>query len=114
MTSAQRQRAVGADGPPTAYLDAIAEVRPGEITVFDRWADLPYLAWPFDLSRAAARIPDDVTVEQAERIVEAANVRMLIVGDDTVAGSVVRRNPQRFVPQFHCKSSTCTVYLRRN
>ena len=114
MTSAQRQRAVGADGPPTAYLDAIAEVRPGEITVFDRWADLPYLAWPFDLSRAAARIPDDVTVEQAERIVEAANVRMLIVGDDTVAGSVVRRHPQRFVPQFHCKSSTCTVYLRRN
>jgi hypothetical protein len=114
MTSAQRQRAVGADGPPTAYLDAIAEVRPGEITVFDRWADLPYLAWPFDLSRAAARIPDDVTVEQAERIVEAADVRMLIVGDDTVAGSVVRRNPQRFVPQFHCKSSTCTVYLRRN
>ena len=114
MTSAQRQRAVGADGPPTAYLDAIAEVRPGEITVFDRWADLPYLAWPFDLSRAAARIPDDVTVEQAERIVEAADVRMLIVGDDTVAGSVVRRNPQRFIPQFHCKSSTCTVYLRRN
>ena len=43
MTSAQRQRAVGADGPPTEYLNAIAEVRPGEITVFDRWADLPYL-----------------------------------------------------------------------
>ena len=114
MTSAQRQRAVGADGPPNAYLDAIAEVRPGEVTVFDRWADLPYLAWPFDLSSAVARIPDDVTVEQAERIVEAPNVRMLIVGDDTVAGSVVRRNPQRFVPQFHCKSSPCTVYLRRD
>ncbi len=114
MTSAQRQRAVGADGPPTAYLDAIAEVRPGEITVFDRWADLPYLAWPFDLSRAAARIPDDVTAEQARRIVEAPNVRMLIVGDNTVTGSVVRRNPQRFAPQFHCKSSPCTVYLRRD
>ena len=114
MTSAQRQRAVGADGPATAYLDAIAEVRPGEIAVFDRSAEFPYLAWPFDLSRAAARIPDDVTVEQAGRIVEAADVRMLIVGDDTVAGSVVRRNPQRFLPQFHCKSSTCTVYLRRD
>ena len=114
MTSAQRQRAVGADGPATAYLDAIAEVRPGEIAVFDRSAEFPYLAWPFDLSRAAARIPDDVTVEQAGRIVEAADVRMLIVGDDTVAGSVVRRNPQRFIPQFHCKSSSCTVYLRRD
>ncbi len=114
MTSAQRQRAVGADGPPTEYLNAIAEVRPGEITVFDRWADLPYLAWPYDLSRAAARIPDHVTAEQARRIVEAPNVRMLIVGDDTVTGSVVRRNPQRFAPQFHCRSSPCTVYLRRD
>ena len=75
---------------------------------------MPYLAWPFDLSRTVARIPDDVTIEQAERIVEAADVRMLIVGDDTVAGSVVRRDPQRFVPQFRCKSSPCTVYLRRN
>ena len=114
MTSAQRQRAVGADGPPTEYLNAIAEVRPGEITVFDRWADLPYLAWPYDLSRAAARIPDHVTAEQARRIVEAPNVRMLIVGDDTVTGSVVRRNPQRFAPSLHCRSSPCTVYLRRD
>ena len=55
-----------------------------------------------------------MTIEQAERIVEAADVRMLIVGDDTVAGSVVRRDPLRFVPQFRCKSSPCTVYLRRN
>ncbi len=114
MSQVERQRAVGADGPPTPYLDAIANVRPGEITVFDHRADLPYLAWPFDLSRAAARIPDDATVEQAERIVDAPNVRMLIVGDDTVAGSVVRRNPQRFIHQFHCKSSPCAVYLRRD
>lgn len=113
MTQAQRLRAVGADGVPTRFLDTIAAVREGEITVFDRTADLPYLAWPFDLSRDAARIPDDVDAETAKRIIEAPGVRMLIVGDDTVAGSVVRRYPQRFVPQFHCKSSTCTVYLRR-
>jgi hypothetical protein len=113
MTQAERQRAVGADGPPTRFLDAIAQLRPGEITVFDRSADLPYLAWPFDLSRDAARIPDDVDAKAAERIIDAPNVRMLIVGDDTVTGSLVRRDPQRFVPQFHCKSSTCTVYLRR-
>jgi hypothetical protein len=54
-----------------------------------------------------------VEAEQAERIVDAPGVRMLIIGDDTVTGSVVRRNPQRFVPQFHCKSAPCTVYLRQ-
>lgn len=38
---------------------------------------------------------------------------MLIVGDDTVTGEVVRRDPRRFVELFECKSSTCAVYLRR-
>jgi hypothetical protein len=113
MTLAQRQRAVGADGAPTPYLDAIAHVGPGEITVFDRRAELPYFAWPFDLSRHAARIPDDATAEEARRIVDDPRVRMLVVGDDTVAGAIVKRDPQRFVPQFACKSAPCTVYLRR-
>ena len=113
MTEAQRQRAVGADGVPVPYLDAIAQVRDRQITVFDHSTELPYLAWRFDLSRKAVRIPDNVDAEQAERIVDAPGVRMLIIGDDTVTGSVVRRNPQRFVPQFHCKSAPCTVYLRQ-
>jgi hypothetical protein len=111
LTLEQRQRAVGADGPPTAYLDAIARVGPGEITVFDGSMELPYLAWPYDLSRRAMRIPDDADAATVERIVDAPDVRMLIVGDDTVAGAVVRGNP-RFVPQFGCKSAPCTVYLR--
>lgn len=114
MTWAQRARAVGADGPPTAFLDAIEQVRPGEIIVFDRSADLPYLAWPFDLSRAAERIPDDATTDDVEAIVSADNVRMLIVGDDMVAGSVVQRDPTQFMRVFGCKSSTCAVYLRRD
>lgn len=112
MSEADRQRAVGADGPPTRFIDAIAQVGPGEITVFDLSADLPYLAWPFDLSRSAARIPDDVTPDAAERIALDPAVRMLIVGDDTVTGSVVRRYADRFTPLFHCKSSTCTVFIR--
>jgi len=54
-----------------------------------------------------------VTAEEADRLVHADNVRLLIVGDDTVAGSVVRRDPARFIRIFECKSSTCAVYLRR-
>jgi hypothetical protein len=114
MTQAQRQRAVGANGVPTPYLEAIAHVGPGEITVFDREAELPYFAWPFDLSRDAVRIPDDATVEEARRIIDDPRVRMLIVGDATVAGGIVKGDPQRFVPQFHPKSASCTVYLRRD
>ena len=113
MTQAQRQRAVGPAGPPTAYLDAIAHVRPGEVTVFDSSAEFPYFAWPFDLSRDAMRIPDDVTAEQAQRIVDDSHVRMLILGDHTTTGGTVHRDPQRFVPQFRCASGPCTVYLRR-
>jgi hypothetical protein len=111
MTLEQRQRAVGADGPPTAYLDAIARVGPGEITVFDGSMELPYLAWPYDLSRHAMRIPDHADAAAVKRIVDAPNVRMLIVGDDTVAGAVVRGDP-RYVPQFACRSAPCAVYLR--
>jgi hypothetical protein len=81
--------------------------------VFDEMAYLPYLAWPPDLSRDAVRIPDDATAEEADRLVHADNVGLLIVGDDTVGGSIVRRDPAGFVRLFECKSSTCTVYVRR-
>jgi hypothetical protein len=113
MSDYERRRAVGADGVPTPFLDAVANVGPGEIAVFDERAYLPYLAWPPDLSRDAMRIPDDATAEEADRLVHADDVRLLIVGDDTVGGSVVRRDPARFVRIFECKSSTCAVYLRR-
>jgi hypothetical protein len=115
MTQEQRQRAVGAAGVAAAYRDAIAHVGEGKVTVFDHYAEFPYLAWPFDLSREAVFVPVDANYATAERIVLAPNVAMLIVGDDTIAGSVVRRHPEQFVPQFRCKAgwAPCTVYLRR-
>jgi hypothetical protein len=112
MSPAELQRAVGADGSPAPFLDAIAHVRPGEIAAFDRRAELPYLAWPFDLSRDATRIPDDVSPAEAQHILDDPRIRMLIVGDDTVAGAVVRADP-RFAYQFHCHTGPCAVYLRR-
>lgn len=113
MSDDERRRAVGADGSATEFLDAVARVGPGEITLFDGSAELPYLAWPPDLSRNAARIPDDVSAETADRLVHDDAVRLLIVGTDTVAGGVVRGDPQSFVRLFDCMPSTCSVYLRR-
>ena len=112
MSLAERQRAIGADGSPAPYLAAIAHVRRGEITVFDRSDELRYYAWPFDLSRDAQRVPDAATASNVRRVVDDPKVRMLIVGDDTVAGAIVRADP-RFAYQFHCRTGTCAVYLRR-
>ena len=97
---------------PKAFLDAMARVKPGEVTLFDRTADLPYLAWPPDLSSSAELIPDDVTAAEAYRMMRADDVGLLIVGDDTVAGAVARDSPDLFVKLFDCRSSTCAVYLR--
>jgi hypothetical protein len=113
MTDGQRRRAVGAHGVPMPFLDAVARVGPGEITLFDRSLELPYLAWPPDLSRSAARIPDGASAETAERLVHGDNVRLLIVGQNTVAGETVRRDPGSFVRLFACLPSPCSVYLRR-
>ncbi len=113
MTDDERRRAVGADGVPTPFLDAVARVGPGEITMFDRSLELPYLAWPPDLSRSAARVPDDLSAQAADRIVHDDTVRLLIVGQDTAAGEAVRRDSARFVRLFECPRSACAVYLRR-
>jgi hypothetical protein len=115
MTQEHRQRAVGAAGAAAAYRDAIAHVGEGKVTVFDQYAEFPYLAWPFDLSRKAVFVPVDADYATVERIVMAPNVAMLIVGDDTIAGSVVQRHPEQFVPQFRCRAgwAPCAVYLRR-
>lgn len=113
MSEDERARAVGADGPPTHFLDALERLRPGELTAFDASFDLPYLAWPSDLSTHARRIEDGTNVESARRILEDPRIRLFIVGDDLVTGQIVRTlSPSTFAPLFHCKSSSCTVYIR--
>jgi hypothetical protein len=102
---------LGADGSPAPYLDAVAAIQPGGVAAFDSSAELPYYAWPFDLSRDAQRIPDDATAADVRRILDDSAVQMLIVGDHTVAGAVTRADP-RFVYRFHCHTGTCAVYVR--
>lgn len=113
MTVAERQRAVGASGPPTPYLDALARLGDGERTLFDGGAELPYLAWPFDLSRNAARIPDDVDDAEVDAILADPTVGLLIVADDSPVATRVRLDPQSWEPVFTCSSAPCSGYLRR-
>lgn len=112
LSEAERARAVGADGPPTGFLDALDRLGPGELTVFDASFDLPYLAWPSDLAHHARRIPDGTNAPEAARILQDPRVRLLVLGDDLVTGRLAKLAPETFVPLFHCKSASCTVYLR--
>lgn len=112
MTDGERRRAVGADGSPAPFLDAVAQLRPGEVAVFDGSAELPYLVWPPDLSAAAQRIPDGAGLEEADRMIQSDRVRLVVVGDDMPGGRAARNHPEQFSPLFDCRSSDCTVYLR--
>ncbi|MDF2698169.1 MAG: hypothetical protein K0S65_6552 [Labilithrix sp.] len=106
----ERERAVGADGPPDAYLDAHAQVLPCEWVAFDSSIDLPYLAWPPDHSHRALFIADPGDDETIQRIIADPRVRLLIVGDLTKAAYLVQST---FRAAFHCRSGPCTVYFRR-
>jgi hypothetical protein len=112
MTSEQRRSAVGADGPPGDVVATIDRLPPGAVTAFDSSIDLPYLAWPSDLSHRAVRIPDDITPAQARDLLADPDIAVLMVGDDSVTGQIARADV-RFRPAFGCGPAPCTVYLRR-
>lgn len=111
MTDVQRRSAVGADGPPGAFVDLMDSLRPGAVTLFDGTAELPYLAWPHDLSHVAFRIPDDAPADQVRSLVTDPDVEVLMVGDTSAAGTLARADPL-FRPAFSCGSTPCTVYIR--
>ncbi|WP_319431935.1 hypothetical protein [Mycobacterium sp. RTGN5] len=112
MTPEQRRTAVGAAGPPGDVVATIDHLPPGAVTAFDRTMDLPYLAWPADLSHRAIRIPDDVTPVQARVLLADPDIAVLMVGDSSVTGRIARTDV-RFRPVFGCGPEPCTVYLRR-
>jgi hypothetical protein len=111
MTPEQRRTAVGAEGPPGDLVAAMDHLPPGAVTAFDSTMDLPYLAWPADLSHRAVRIPDGVTPAQAQDLLADPDIAVLMVGDDSVTGRIARAD-LRFRPVFGCGASACTVYLR--
>lgn len=111
MTAEQRRAAVGADGPPGDFLTVTADLPPGAVTAFDSTMDLPYLAWPSDLSHPAMRIPDNVTPAQARDLLSDPDLAVLMVGDDSVTGRLARAD-LRFRPVSGCGPAPCTVYVR--
>ncbi|MCH9669323.1 MAG: hypothetical protein K0U76_14025 [Actinomycetia bacterium] len=113
MTDAQRRRAVGAAGPPGPFVDAVEAMRPGQIAVFDGSVELPYRVWPYDLSTAAQRIPDEATVDDIELLLGDERIALLLVGTASPTAQVVRDHPGSFRWLFDCPATACAVYVKR-
>ena len=114
MSETERAQAVGADGPPTPFLEVRSRVGPGETFAFDQSLELPYLAWESDLRYRAVWIPDTLrTPRGVEDFLEAENVRVLAVAEDSPAAAWLTQNDSRFVKLFQCKSAPCSVFARR-
>lgn len=101
MTEPERLRAVGADGPPSPFYDALDRLAPGEVTVFDGSLELPYLAWRPDLA-TEARWMGDASEEGAARILADPKVRLLMVDDRSALAAAARGDP-RFEEIHQCK-----------
>jgi hypothetical protein len=102
MTERQRLQAVGADGSPRRFYDALARLDPKDVTAFDNSLELPYLAWPPDLSTHAIRVPDDVSSADADHLILDRRVRLLIV-DDSSPVAIAARRTEQFQELFRCK-----------
>jgi len=106
MNEGDRLAAVGADGPPGRFYDALARVERGKTVGFDSSLELPYLAWPPDLSTRAMRVPDRASEAEASHIVADPDVSLLIVGEGSpVARAALEGAPEpKYEQLFRCRS----------
>jgi len=110
MSWAERERAVGANGVPTAFVDAREQLTEGDVAAYDRGFWLPYLMWRSDAANRVIRIPDAASPEQVNTLLNLAELRLIAVGHAQPAHAAVA-NRRDYEPLFECPEP-CTVYRR--
>ncbi|MGH7271353.1 MAG: hypothetical protein ACREJ3_13070, partial [Polyangiaceae bacterium] len=113
MSEMQRAEAVGADGPPTRWIEARGRVGSGESFAFDESFELPYLAWDSALVRRAVWISSDLSGDRVESFLARANARVVVASNVSPVGAWLRRNPGRFLRLGPCATTSCSLYVRR-
>jgi hypothetical protein len=113
MSDPERAEAVGADGPPTPFVQARARIGRDETFAFDQSLELPYLAWESDLRYRAVWIPDNLTTDAVESFLKRENVRVVVAANRGPVGQWLRDRTDRFQTLFPCKSASCSVIARR-
>lgn len=111
LTWKERAWIVGANGPPRDFVEAVERLAPGEVAVYDKALWLPYLMWRSDLENRAVRIPDGLSVEATQALLDAPGVRLIAAGNDQPAADVIAAQPERFTHLFDCPEP-CKVYSR--
>jgi hypothetical protein len=109
LSSAERDRAVGAMGRPAEFIDARQSLEPGEIAVYDKALWLPYLMWRADLKNRVVRIADDASVAEVREVLEQQKVKWVLAGEQEPTRSAVMELSHKFRPLFECKES-CTAF----
>jgi hypothetical protein len=112
MSWPERSVAVGGDGPPREFVGAQRRLAPGEVAVYDRALNFPYLMWRSDLENRVIRIPDEAGPVAIEQLLTTSQARLVVAGTDLPAAGVVTSQPERFAPLFQCRER-CSAYLRR-
>jgi hypothetical protein len=112
MPWAERERAVGANGTPRAFVDARERLARGETAVYDRSLWLPYLMWRSDLANRVVRVPDTATTEQARELLRGPGVRLIAAGAGAALDRATANDRARYELLFRCKEP-CVVYWQR-
>jgi hypothetical protein len=108
----ERAVAVGANGPPLAFVAAREGLREGDVAMYDRALWLPYLMWRSDLQNRVVRIPEQTSSETLRRMLNAPRVRLVAAGTDQSTLPIVREMPNRFEQLFECREP-CVVFWKR-
>src|SRR5690606_41930212 len=90
MSWAERERAVGANGEPTAFVDARQGLAKGDVAAYDAAFWLPYLMWRSDAANRVIRISDAASSEQVNTLLDLAELRLIAVGHDQPAHAAVK------------------------
>ncbi|MFO7178249.1 MAG: hypothetical protein DIU78_006060 [Pseudomonadota bacterium] len=112
MSWAEREAAVGADGSPRAFVEARRRLAPGDVVLYDRSLNLPYLTWRSDAKNRVVRVPDDADPATVARLLRTTRARLVVAGKDEPTFRVVSARKDDFVPLFECRER-CSVFLRR-
>lgn len=111
MSWSEREWAVGANGRPTAFVEARQRLQPGEVAVYDKALWLPYLMWRSDAANRVVRLPDQVSEAEVSALLDRPETRLIAAGKDQPVWPVVlgRRDYQVL---FECREP-CSVYLKQ-
>lgn len=111
MTWSERAVAVGARGRPVDFVRATGELGAGQIAVYDKALELPYLMWRGDLANRVVRVPDEASDRAVRDLLEAPGVRLVAAGHDQPAARVIAARPGGFIHLF-TSPERCSVYRR--